>query len=188
MEYEITEWEEIVKKVLKLCEKIKKSGYNPDYIILILRGGATPASILSDCLGIKKVLAVKAELYEEIGKPGKNVNVIQPIPWKLNGKRVLVVDDVSDTGMTLKVIIEHLKEMGASEVRVATIHYKPWSKFEPHYYVKKTTKWIVYPWEYHEFIREVSEMLDKKGLSLEEKAKAEEALKKVQTLLSKLNA
>ncbi len=186
MEYEVTEWLEIVKKSLKLCEKVKESGFSPDYIILILRGGATPAAILSDCLGIKKVLAVKAELYEEIGKPGRQVNIIQPLPINLNGKRVLIVDDVSDTGTTLKIIVDHLNSMGAKEVKVATIHYKPWSECEPDYYIEKTTKWIVYPWEYHEFIREINDMIDKGKLTGEEKIKAETALKKVKELLSKL--
>jgi len=188
MEYEVMKWEDIVKKALALCDKIKKSGFSPDYIVLILRGGATPASILSDCLGIRNVLAVKAELYEEIGKPGKNVNIIQPLPQKLHGKKVLIVDDVSDTGATLKVIVDHLKSLGASEVRVATIHYKPWSEFMPDYFIEETTKWIVYPWEYHEFIREISRMIETGKLRGDEKIKAERALNKVQLMLKMLES
>ncbi len=188
MEYEVMKWEDIVKKVLNLCEKIKKSDFHPDYIVAILRGGATPASILSDCLGIRNVLAVKAELYEEIGKPGKQVNIIQPAPDKLNGKKILLVDDVSDTGATLKAIVDHLKSMGVTEVRVATVHYKPWSEFEPDYFIEKTTKWIVYPWEYHEFIREIHRMIEAGKLRGNDKVKAEEALSIVQSMLDKLKS
>lgn len=188
MEYEVLKWEDIVKKALTLCDKIKESNFSPDHIVLILRGGATPASILSDCLGIRNVLAVKAELYEEIGKPGKEVNIIQPVPTKLHGKKVLVVDDVSDTGATLKAIVDHLRSIGASEVKVATIHYKPWSEVAPDYFVEKTTKWIIYPWEYHEFTRDIRKMIRAGKLSGDEKIKAEKALNKVQSILRELKS
>ena len=187
LEYQITTWPEIVKKTLSLCRKIKASGYKPDVLVFILRGGATPASILSDCLGIKNVVAVKAELYEEIGKPGKQVKIVQPLTVDVKDKSVLIIDDVSDTGMTLQAIVNHVKERGAREIRVATIHYKPWSKYVPDYFIEETKKWIVYPWEYHEFISEISQKITDSELKGEDEERAKRALERVQQLLRELN-
>jgi hypoxanthine phosphoribosyltransferase len=66
------------------------------------------------------------------------------------GKTVLVVGDVADTGESLMLAQRHIMDQGARALRVATIHYKPWSKFKPEYYYRETDDWIMYPWEIRE--------------------------------------
>ncbi len=186
LNYKVTTWDEIVKKTLKLCEAIKNSGFKPDIIVFILRGGATLSSVIADCLGLRDVAAVRATLYKKIGEPEEEAKIIQPLTVDVRGKKVLVLDDVSDTGKTLKAVIEHIKEKGAKEIRVATIHYKPWSIVEPDFYIEETDHWIVYPWEYHEFIDEVSKRLENGEFQGEDRKKSEEALNLVMRLLSDL--
>jgi len=186
IEYKVTTWIEIVKKTLQLCKKIKESGFSPDVLVSVLRGGATVSAILSDCLGIKNVTSVRTVLYTEVGKPDEEVKIIQPLVIDVKDKNVLVIDDVADTGKTLKVVVEHIKEKGAKEVRVATIHLKPWSIYTPDYYIEETDKWIVYPWEYHEFSTEMIQKIKNQELSGEDLERARAALEKVQKILEEL--
>jgi len=86
----------------------------------------------------------------------------------VEGERVLVVDDVADTGESLRVVQTHLGEKGATEVKIATIYYKPWSVLIPDYYEKETSSWIIFPWERKETVRKVVEKFKCQGKSVEE--------------------
>ena len=88
-------------------------------------------------------------MYKRQSKP----ILTQPITIPVEGKRILILDDVADTGKTLKLVRDHLLDKGAGEVKIATIYYKPWSIVRPDYYEKKTRKWIVFPWERKETVR-----------------------------------
>src|SRR5260370_2806656 len=72
------------------------------------------------------------------------------------GKRVLVVDDVSDTGHSLRVVANHLRRKPVKEIRVCTIYMKPQSIFRPDYYARTTRKWIIFPWERLEAVHLIS--------------------------------
>jgi hypothetical protein len=65
----------------------------------------------------------------------------------MKGKKVLLIDEVADSGDTLKHAIEHVENLGVEEVRSAVLHYKPTSIVVPDYYMVETTSWTVYPWE-----------------------------------------
>ncbi|PVX25165.1 MAG: hypothetical protein CW716_08530 [Candidatus Bathyarchaeum sp.] len=94
-------------------------------------------------------------------------NLTQPVSLPVKDKKVLVVDDVADTGESLKLVTAHLKEQGASEIRIATIYYKPWSITVPHYYEKETCLWVIFPWERKEAVTKVAEKLRSEGKTLE---------------------
>ena len=181
--FKILTWQDVIKSVRELCNKIVASGFSPDVLIPILRGGAAVALMISDYLGVKNMLAVRAILYRGINKPGKHLRLLQRISVGLSGKKVLIIDDVADTGRTLKAVVEHIKQCGAKEVRVATLHLKPRSIFTPDFYIEVTNDWIVYPWEYHEFLREVRESMERGDFSEEEMRRAEEAIKKINKIL-----
>jgi hypoxanthine phosphoribosyltransferase len=90
--------------------------------------------------------------------------VVLPVNADLKGKKVLVVDDVSDSGASILKAKEHAREKEASDVRVATVHIKPWSKFIPDYYAESVDKWVVYPWELKECLLEVAGNIRSTGL------------------------
>jgi hypothetical protein len=73
--------------------------------------------------------------------------VTQPISEEISHKRVLVVDDVADTGESLLVALEHVRERGAGEIRTVTLYHKPHSKFRPDFFSQTTSHWIIFPWE-----------------------------------------
>ena len=85
----------------------------------------------------------------------------------LTGKKILIVDDISETGGSLDLTVNLVKEKGVKNLKIATLHCNPSSKLKPDYYVEETDKWIIYPWDAGEHIR----LIMKKGMSWEEKKK-----------------
>ncbi|MHA1590760.1 MAG: phosphoribosyltransferase [Candidatus Njordarchaeales archaeon] len=186
IDYQIETWESIIHKTLKLCKKVESAGFYPDILVSILRGGAIPAAIFSDYFGIKNVAPLRIIFYKGVGETAEEPRIIQPLLIDVRGRNVLIVDDVADTGRTLKTAFEHVKSKDPKEVKIATIHLKPWSIVVPDFFIETTDKWIVYPWEYHEFMREVMEKIEKKELSEEEIKRAKRALERIKEILANL--
>ena len=114
---------------------------------MVLRGGALPALILSDYLGVSELYAVRAKHWGI----GGEIYTDPMIEWSLGGfrdKKLLVVDEVVDTGKTLKKVVEELKGKGAKQVKSAVLHVKPTTIYTPSFYVEKLREWVwlFYPW------------------------------------------
>lgn len=150
-------WKDIEDLAEKLADSIS-AGYKPDVVVGILRGGATVAHLLSDFLDIRTIYPIGCNSYVDVAKRF-SVKVYSPLALSdLSGKRVLLVDDVADEGLTLKAVVEQeIAPKNPLEVKVATLHMKPWCKFKPDYYVQMTDAWIIYPWEKREVARQVAE-------------------------------
>lgn len=153
------------KEVDRLCEALsaKVAGYEPDVLVGISRGGLVPVRLLSDLLDNRNVAVMKIEFYKGIGETKGFPTITQPLTADVKGKKVLIVDDVADTGRSLLVASDYVKRQGAKEVRIATLHFKPTSLFRPDYFIKTTDAWIIYPWEIHEVERELKKRVKKKG-------------------------
>lgn len=145
-------WDDIHSSLLTLANKITESGFLPDMIVGIARGGWIVARILSDLLNVKDMASLKIEFYKSIGEKDRKPVITQPVSESPAGKTVLVADDVADTGESLILAKEHIESHGSRETRLATIHLKPWSKIKPEYYANVTDAWIIYPWEIRETI------------------------------------
>ncbi len=152
MEYLILSWQDVYNLTLQLSERIVNSGFVPDVIIGIARGGWIPARILSDVLYASALQNIRIEYYTDVGARGKEPQITQPLTGSMANKKVLLVDEVSDTGDTLHHAIEHVEGLGAAAVRSAVLHYKPTSIVKPDYFMVETTSWTVYPWEHRESI------------------------------------
>ena len=147
MEYLIQSWRDVYNLTLQLSERIVASGFKPDVIVGIARGGWIPARILSDVLYMDTLQNIRIEYYTDVGSKGKEPKITQPLTGSMKGKNVLLIDEVADTGDTLQHAIDHVKNLGVKEVRSAVLHYKPTSTVVPDYYMVETTSWTVYPWE-----------------------------------------
>jgi hypoxanthine phosphoribosyltransferase len=121
-------------------------------IVGVSRGGWPPARIMSDLLQNPNLANMKVEFYKDIGVTMIKPRVTQPVTSVVKRKKVLVVDDVSDTGKSLQVVVDHLHRKGARQIKVCTIYMKPHSVFKPDFYTKRTSKWIIFPWERFEAI------------------------------------
>jgi hypoxanthine phosphoribosyltransferase len=158
----------------ELADKIVCSGFQPDLIIAISRGGFHPARILCDQLDFKRLASMQVEYYKGIGETNEEPQIVFPVNADVKDLTLLVVDDVADTGGSLLAVKEYLCRLGAKDSRVATLHYKPMSVYEPDFYVRKTQSWIVYPWEPKEAILGICSKL-----TAEEEFGEEELIKKL---------
>jgi hypoxanthine phosphoribosyltransferase len=113
-------------------------------IVGITRGGIFLAGKLAYLMHNKNLYTIAYKSYK--GTEKSELKEIYPIHQDLHDKTVLLVDDIADTGDTLKKAKEDL-ERRRCKVIIATLHYKPSSKIKPNYYINETINWINYPWE-----------------------------------------
>lgn len=135
-------------EVEKMCDRLArmiKGEFKPDCIVGIGRGGLVPAVYLSNRLCVKKMYSIKIESYSGEQRAKKPV-VSQLPPLKLIRGKVLLVDDVADTGETL-LLAKKVIGKYAKSIRTATLHYKPHSKLKPDFFVQTTKRWIIYPYQ-----------------------------------------
>ncbi|WP_250868805.1 phosphoribosyltransferase [Methanococcoides seepicolus] len=135
-----------------LVKKIKDSGYLPDIIIAIGRGGYVPARVVCDFLLFDDLTTIKIEHYKGAADIQETAKLKFPLSVDIHGKKILVVDDVTDTGKTLSLAVEYLKSLKPAEIKTAVLQHKICSDFVPDYYAKKIVKWrwIIYPWAAYE--------------------------------------
>lgn len=167
-EFEVPSWEKIYTMLLHLAQWIRKSGFEPDVIVGVCRGGWLPARVLSDLLGNPQIASVKTEFYLGVAERKNKPRITQHVSVSVQGKKVLVADDVTDTGQSLRLVKSHLRKLGAVEVRVVTLYHKPWSKITPDFYEKETSRWIVFPWETRETVRNLIKKFQERGKTIED--------------------
>jgi len=153
--------------LIELAKRVRQSGFEPDLIVGVSRGGWAPARVMSDLLENMNTASIRIELYLAPGVTARKPVISQTIMVPVKGIKVLVVDDVADTGESLKVAVEHLDICGAKAIKTATIYYKPQSIFKPDFFIVQTEQWVVFPWERFETTRHLLEQAQKKGKSVD---------------------
>ncbi len=151
-------WPDFFRDVVALATKIISSGYRPDSMVAIARGGWVIGRILSDLLAVKKVGSVTMGFYAGVGVRGREPRMIEPLGLDVRGDRVLVVDEIVDTGSTLSRVIDHVNQHGAGEVRSAVLYVKPWAGLTPDFYVRTLDEWVVFPYEYREAVESLEQL------------------------------
>ncbi|MFC3850544.1 phosphoribosyltransferase [Corynebacterium hansenii] len=144
---EILTWEGFGDASRELAQTIADDGFEPEVIIAIARGGLVAAGALSYALGVKLSDAINVEFYTDVHKTLPDPILLEPLldVEAITGRKLLVVDDVADSGRTLKLVLELLSEQGA-EVRSAVLYEKSVSVVKPDYTWRHTDEWIVFPW------------------------------------------
>lgn len=164
-------WQYIETLTVELF-KLLKDEFFPDVIAGISRGGLIPARIISDLYLIEKqkptLSVMQIGFYSGVGTTNKEPIVYQDLPGHIHGKKILLIDDVADSGISIDYALQYLNMKKPKEVRVGTLYYKPWSKIKPHYYVEETTSWVIFPHERYEFM---AEQMETKNLNQEEAKK-----------------
>jgi hypoxanthine phosphoribosyltransferase len=141
-------WDELLGDVLQLARALGETRF--DVLVAVARGGLVVARLLSDILSVKRVASVTIEYYEGVGERAKAPRLVEGLNFDVRGLRALVVDDVADTGETLKLAVDHVRKAGAGSVASCTVYVKPWCKFRPDYYARVVDKWVVFPYEHAE--------------------------------------
>jgi hypoxanthine phosphoribosyltransferase len=146
-EREVLTWEDFGQATRDLAGTIHADGFAPDVVVAIARGGLTVAGALAYALDVKNCGAMNVEFYIGIDE---RLDVPVVIPPTLDlvdvaGLRVLVADDVADTGHTLRLVREVLAQHVA-EARTPVLYRKPGTVVEPNYSWRETDRWIDFPW------------------------------------------
>jgi hypoxanthine phosphoribosyltransferase len=147
----ILTWEELNAHVEALALQIQAlpEAQQPDAILAISRGGLVPGAMLAYRLGIRDLLIAVAEHYDAAGRRPAPTITRMPSNESLNGRSILIVDEVWESGRTLALVAERARAAGA-DVRTAVVHHKP-GKSEvpgaPDFAAALAGGWITYPYK-----------------------------------------
>lgn len=154
-------WNDYHSNTLKLAATLLSQDKTIEEIVAISRGGLTLGHLLSDFLRVP-IWTIAIQSYTDIQTQGE-IKITGTLQNSIEGKHILLVDDVADSGKTLVRARDYLHEAGAKKVTTMTMFYKPHSVFRPDYFAKQTEKWILFPYEPTEMILAVSKSLEKEG-------------------------
>ena len=144
---EIVTWESFGAASRELAIQVAESGYEPDIILAIARGGLLSAGALGYALSVKNTYTMNVEFYTGVDERLAVPMILPPVPSlvDLKDSKVLIVDDVADTGHTLNHVLEFCKGQMADS-KIAVLYEKPQSIVKCDYVWKYTDKWINFPW------------------------------------------
>jgi hypoxanthine phosphoribosyltransferase len=154
-EKEFIRADDLVRESFSLAKRIYDSGFIPDVLIVLWRGGTPVGIVIHEFLLYKGIetyhTALKAVSYVDIGKRVEPVleNVDSLMKHLTPQSKVLVIDDIFDSGSTMKKVVEELGSVVA-ELKIATLYYKSEANttdITPDFYERKTERWIVFPHE-----------------------------------------
>jgi hypoxanthine phosphoribosyltransferase len=141
------EWSELGTAAQTLAKQIVGDGYRPDIVLAIARGGLLVGAALGYALGVKNTFTMNVEFYTGVDERLPMPMILPPIPAlvDLEDARVLVADDVADTGRTLALVREFCAGK-VGETRTAVLYEKPSSIVRCDYVWRRTGRWIDFPW------------------------------------------
>ncbi len=144
---EILTYEQFGVACRDLAQSVADDGYEPDLILSIARGGLGVGMGLGYALAVKNLSVINVEFYTGVDERLEMPVMLPPTPAAvdLSGMRVLIADDVADTGRTLQSVRDFCADHVA-EARVAVVYEKPASVVRPDYVWKRTDAWIEFPW------------------------------------------
>ncbi len=144
----IVSWDDLDDMVGALADMV---GTDYDVVLVITRGGLVPAGMLAYRLGLRDILVAAVAYYDDAGATSEHPIFFQfPSDPLLHGKRVLIVDEVWDTGTTIAAVVERV-EIAGGRPTTAVLHYKPTRSkvgLVPDHYVAATDDWVVYPFKH----------------------------------------
>ena len=150
-EREVMTWTDLGTSTRRLAEAVAADGYDPDMILSIARGGLLVGAALGYALSVKNVYTMNVEYYTGVDERLEVPRILPPAPdfVDLQDARILIADDVADTGHTLESVQEFCAGK-VGEVRVAVLYEKPHTVVSCDYVWRRTDRWIDFPWSAQE--------------------------------------
>jgi uncharacterized protein len=141
-------WINIHEAVKKLASKINLD-YKPEIVVAISEGGWIPTRLLKTQIKSPRYYSIGCKNYDEEDNQLDEATITQGLEGlNLKNKSVLIVDEVADTGITMKKVHEYISQFEPKEIKTAVLHKKPKSVFNPDYISEDVgNTWIVYPWD-----------------------------------------
>ncbi|MDI6884901.1 MAG: phosphoribosyltransferase [archaeon] len=165
----VVDWDYAYDLCKDVREEITAAGFEPDVIIGVARGGWFLARVLCDFFLLKELLSLKMEHWgitaTITGDAQMKYGLDEEAKRRLKEKKVLIADDVTDTGESINLVVKYVKSLGVKDVKTATMHHKTSSSFIPDFYGEliREWKWVIYPWSIHEDVMELAGKVLAKG-------------------------
>lgn len=171
---ELVSWEAVYDLSRQLSGKLVEAGYVPDIVIGLARGGWVPARNLCDFMGVKDLVSLKTEHWGITATPDGEAVLKYPFKIDLKGKKVLIVDDITDTGKSMQLSVDYIGGLEPGELKTATLHHIKGCEFNPDFSAEEIGwRWMLYPWCFTEDLINLA-----KNLMEEEEKMHLEAVKK----------
>jgi hypoxanthine phosphoribosyltransferase len=155
-----TQWADADRWADDIAAKVRASGHLPHTIVGLTRGGWVPSRLLADRLGVKRIVSLRLQHWGVTAVPSGKAELTEGLSGPVQGEDVLVVDDITDTGESLALATQHVRDHGARRVESATCLHITRSSFVPTYYAEEIHRdawvWIVFPWNYWEDVAALS--------------------------------
>src|SRR3989344_9149251 len=133
-------WEQMGEYAFRLAKEILDSGEKFDRVVALAKGGWTWARTLMDYLGIDEISSVRFKSYQGVNE-AVEPQLTQPLTDSIHNQKILLFDEVIDTGETVRKASEYLKMMGAKKITIASLCYKPHSCIKPDFHAFQTSAW-----------------------------------------------
>lgn len=175
MECQLVKLDEAYNLSYNLALNIIDKGYKPDLVVAIARGGFPVARYVCDFLDLHELASMRIKHYTAGPNQMEKADLKNPLNAEIKNRNVLIIDDVNDTGKTLRVAVDHLKGLQPKNIKVGVLHEKKESDFNADFVAEilKKWRWITYPWA---MVEDVTEFL-KKGENIESVEDAQYYLK-----------
>lgn len=169
MKFSLFTWEDMDLLTKKLAQQVLESGLEFDRIIAVANGGLTMARHFGDQINLRKISLLQTAFYASVGQTNEEPTILQPLAVDVTGERLLVFEDIVDTGATLEFITPLLLDQyGAASVTVAALVSKSWASVQPDFAAEQLDTWIIYPYETNETISALTQKWTKSGLGEDE--------------------
>ena len=144
-------WDLFNELAKKVAVKMIEDNYSPDFMVGLARGGWVLSRVLCDYLGIKDLVSLKVEHWGVTATPDGKAQIKYPIDIDLTGKDVVIVDDITDTGESMKVALDYIKKLNPKSIKTAALRNIDGSSFTPDYFGDEISwRWVVFPWNFVE--------------------------------------
>jgi len=164
-QYLVPTWQDLDRLTLKLAKKILGSGESFDLVVALAKGAWPMSRSLVDYLAMEQMASLGVRFYSGINQRLTQPEVYQDLPVSVRGKRILLFDDVADTGESLEFVQAYLRQKGALEVKTATLFLKDRSVVRPEYFAARTNAWIIFPFELREMMTLLGKSWRKQGVT-----------------------
>jgi len=144
----------------RLAEQVRSASAVPETIVALTRGGWVPSRLLSDRLGVKRIVSLRAQHWGVTATPDGTAQLTEGLSGRVDGEKVLVVDDITDTGESLALAVAHVAEQHPARIESAACLHIAHAKFVPTYFAEEIPRtgwvWVVFPWNYWEDLAALS--------------------------------
>lgn len=166
----LSTWADVDRWADAVAARVRERGAIPSTIVGLTRGGWVPARLLCDRLGVQRLVSLRAQHWGVTATPTGAAELTEGLSGSVAGQKVLVVDDITDTGESLELAVAHVTAHGAGHVESAVFLHITHSKFVPTYFAEEIPRdawvWVVFPWNYWEDLITLARRVAVGGASL----------------------